>query len=204
MGAPESFGPVVYSYSRARAIDDGVLVDVTPTAKEAGIRLHTVVSRTVWDCCVEVPSDESGPVVGQDERGRLWDGVNLTASWIHLVQLAGISAERVDFSANVRGADHRLRTARLYAHVGHGDSGEPVLTIMEDGEDRAGVTPRGSGVAEYHPTHKPVRTDPYDSEEPSTECENCDAEGDRPEVADPCPNVGPAPAAAEPADGRAA
>ncbi len=30
------FGPVVSSYSRAQAIDDGVLVDVTSTAREAG------------------------------------------------------------------------------------------------------------------------------------------------------------------------
>jgi type I site-specific restriction endonuclease len=30
------FGEVIYSYTRAQAIEDGVLVDVTDMAKEAG------------------------------------------------------------------------------------------------------------------------------------------------------------------------
>jgi len=32
----DTFGPVIFSYSRAQAIEDGVLVDVTETAKEGG------------------------------------------------------------------------------------------------------------------------------------------------------------------------
>lgn len=33
-----TFGPVVFSYTRAQAIEDGVLVDVSEMAKEAGIK----------------------------------------------------------------------------------------------------------------------------------------------------------------------
>jgi len=32
------FGPVIYAYTRAQAIEDGVLVDVSKMAKEAGIK----------------------------------------------------------------------------------------------------------------------------------------------------------------------
>ena len=32
------FGEVVYSYSRAQALADGVLIDVSDTAREAGFR----------------------------------------------------------------------------------------------------------------------------------------------------------------------
>ena len=35
---------VVYAYSREQAIADGVLVDVTETAKAIGFKLHTVVT----------------------------------------------------------------------------------------------------------------------------------------------------------------
>ena len=34
----EPFGPVIYSYTRAQAVADGVQVDVTKTAQEAGIK----------------------------------------------------------------------------------------------------------------------------------------------------------------------
>lgn len=63
------FGPVISAYSRAQAIEDGVLVDVTATAKEAGYRWPVALSRTVWAQYVEVPKG----VQCQDEAGRLWD-----------------------------------------------------------------------------------------------------------------------------------
>ena len=65
------FGEVIYSYTRAQAIADGVQVEVTKTAQEAGIRFPVFLTRTVFDAYVTVPPD----VTGQDEAGRLWDVV---------------------------------------------------------------------------------------------------------------------------------
>src|ERR1035438_9146135 len=65
------FGPVIYSYTRAQAVADGVQVDVTKTAQEAGIKFPVFLTRTVFEACVAVPPD----VAGQDEAGRLWDVV---------------------------------------------------------------------------------------------------------------------------------
>ena len=63
------FGPVIYSYTRAQAVADGVQVEVTKTAQEAGIKFPVFLTRTVFDSFVTVPEG----VTGQDEAGRLWD-----------------------------------------------------------------------------------------------------------------------------------
>jgi hypothetical protein len=60
---------IVYSYTRAQAIADGVQVEVTKIAHEAGIRFPVFITRTAFDAYVTVPPD----VTGQDEAGRLWD-----------------------------------------------------------------------------------------------------------------------------------
>jgi len=54
------FGDVVFRYTRAQAIEDGVLVDVTPTARECGFRLPVAVTQGVWCDCVAVPPQSRG------------------------------------------------------------------------------------------------------------------------------------------------
>ena len=39
------FGPVIYAYTRAQAVADGVQVEVTKTAKEAGISFPVFLTR---------------------------------------------------------------------------------------------------------------------------------------------------------------
>ena len=68
------FGEVIYSYTRAQAVADGVQVEVSKVAAEAGIRFPVFLTRTVFDAFVTVPPD----VTGQDEAGRLWDVVWMT------------------------------------------------------------------------------------------------------------------------------
>src|ERR1035441_3833715 len=70
----EHFGPVIYAYSRAQAVADGVQIEVTKTAQEAGIRFPVFLTRAVYDAYVTVPTG----VTGQDEAGRLWDVVWMT------------------------------------------------------------------------------------------------------------------------------
>ena len=69
-----AFGPVIYAYTRAQAVADGVQVEVTKTAQEAGIKFPVFLTRTVFDSFVTVPQS----VTGQDEAGRLWYLVWLT------------------------------------------------------------------------------------------------------------------------------
>jgi len=126
------FGDVISEYSRAQAIEDGVLVDVSETAREAGIRFPVALTRAVWVSCVEVPTDAKGrPVPCQDERGRLWDVVFMTRFAISLSP-AGRTQIAVKLRVRQR-AGHRLVT--LKAVCGPGDDAAPVITIMLPEED---------------------------------------------------------------------
>jgi Family of unknown function (DUF6573) len=44
----------VHLYTRADAIADGVLIDVSAVAREAGIRYPVALTRAVWERCVTV------------------------------------------------------------------------------------------------------------------------------------------------------
>ena len=48
---------LIYSYTRKQAIEDGVLVDVSSTAQEAGINFPVALTSTVWEIYV-VPSEK--------------------------------------------------------------------------------------------------------------------------------------------------
>ena len=67
------FGPVIHSYSRQNALEDGVLVDVSETAQEAGFSIPVAVTHAVWNQYIEWTSDDSDRQTYQDQSGRLWD-----------------------------------------------------------------------------------------------------------------------------------
>ncbi len=124
----EVFGPVISSYSRAQAIEDGVLVDVSETASEAGITFPVAVTSAVWAKYVEVPDD----VQCQDEAGRLWDIL-----WMFRCGAKVSGGSILSFGVHVRN-DNRERTPplrQLKAMCGPGDDAEPVITIMLPEED---------------------------------------------------------------------
>src|SRR5262245_50608957 len=109
---------LIYRYTRADALRDGVLIDVSETATEAGFRYPVAVTRAVWARCVAVPTG----VACQDAAGRLWDVVYLLAYAIR----RGGSGVEVRFGVHVRN-DNRERTpplVRLKALCGPGDRGE--------------------------------------------------------------------------------
>jgi hypothetical protein len=120
---------LIYGYSRKQAIEDGVLVDVTTTAKEAGFRFPVALTRAVWERCVTVPAG----VHSQDEAGRLWDILWM----LHVAIKQGKGGPEVRFAVHVR-SDNKERTpplVRLKALCSPGDEGEPVITIMMPDED---------------------------------------------------------------------
>jgi hypothetical protein len=57
---------LIHRYTRADAIRDGVLIDVSTVAREAGIRYPVALIAAAWAKCVAVPPG----VLGQDESGR--------------------------------------------------------------------------------------------------------------------------------------
>jgi hypothetical protein len=65
---------LIYRYSRADALRDGVLIDVSETAQEADIRWPVALTRAVWERCVSVPPG----VACQDEAG----GSGMSPGWL--------------------------------------------------------------------------------------------------------------------------
>ncbi len=118
---------LVYGYSRAQAIEDGVLVDVSQLARQAGIRYPVAVSQALWGEWI-VP-DARARSFGQSEQGRLWDVLTLLA-WAARKASGGDLRFSVTF---VRGAGRR-HLVRVKALCGPGDGGAPVLTLMLVGE----------------------------------------------------------------------
>jgi hypothetical protein len=119
---------IVCSCSRARAIRDGVLIDVTETAREAGLGHPTAITASVWADYVRVPEG----VIGQDEAGRLWDILWMCRCGI--LHSREVEAELL-FRLHVRNDDRRAALVTLKAVCGPGDGLEPVITIMLPNED---------------------------------------------------------------------
>ncbi len=115
---------IISSYSRAQAIADGVLVDVTEAAREAGFVHPVAMTAEAFGTCVSLPEN---PPPGQDEKGRLWDVLQML---LVAVRAARNGRDRVDFSVRVDG-----QTVKMYATCGPGDDARPVLTIMMPWED---------------------------------------------------------------------
>ena len=123
------FGEVVFTYSRQQAIADGVLIDVTETAKEAGFQYATAVTFNAWNKCVAWNNDNEKAY--QDESGRLWDILYMAS--LTAVHSSGNTILFDVYSIPSGQTEAVLTTLKLVA--GPGDSAEPVLTIMLPEED---------------------------------------------------------------------
>jgi len=114
---------LIFAYTRSQAIDDGFLVDVTETAKEAGIKYPVALTRAVWCQYVEVPEGVSG----QDEAGRLWDVLFMLATVIRRSRERG---QRLYYQLYVRNGSGWPTHVTLKALCGPGDDGGPCITVM--------------------------------------------------------------------------
>ncbi len=129
------FGEIIFSYSRAQAIEDGVLIDAGAMAKEAGFRVPFALTIAVWDDCVAWSDRDSQEQVHQDQCGRLWDLLFMAAHGIRTSRACG---DRLLFELYRVPRDGQSTAAEgttLKLIVGPGDGGEPVMTIMEPDED---------------------------------------------------------------------
>ena len=127
----ESIDPlVIFSYTRAQAIADGVLVDVSELAKEAGFKYPIALTSAAWADCVTVPEGADD----QDEIGRLWDVLNVLRFTVQ-GQAGWRDQADVRFTVSVRTGEVTSEDVQLKALCGPGDNAEPVITIMLPDED---------------------------------------------------------------------
>jgi hypothetical protein len=120
-------GMIVSRYTRKEAIEDGVLVDVSETAKEAGFIVPVALTQAAFEEVVRVPDDVSW----QCEAGRLWD----------VFTMLRVCCKRKDesqtrhFSVLVQNDEQGAKPVPLKVVLGPGDAGEPTLTVLLPGED---------------------------------------------------------------------
>jgi len=124
------FGGMIFTYTRAQALADGVQVDVSTTAREAGIKFPVFITRTAFDAYVSVPAG----LTGQDEAGRLWDIV-----W--MLRFAIIRSRpgiyRIPVALYVRNDNRAAKLVKLIATCSplDIDKPEPAITVMMPDED---------------------------------------------------------------------
>jgi hypothetical protein len=129
------FGNVISTYTRAQAIEDGVLIDAGAMARDAGFRWPVAITSATWADCVAWTEDDSRQQIYQDESGRCWDLLFMAS---HAVRTSKDSGDRLLFqlcrvSRDGHSTEAVLVTLKLI--VGPGDAGEPVITILLPNED---------------------------------------------------------------------
>jgi len=119
---------VIHTYTRAHAILDGVLVDVSEIAKEAGFKWPVAITAGVWATINDIPPKLEGI---QDVEGRLWD----------VIWMASLAVRRggtlTHYSLLMDRNENGRRVKKLWLKLvsGPGDNFEPVITIMLPNED---------------------------------------------------------------------
>lgn len=115
---------LIHAYTRAQALEDGVLVDLSALAREAGFRFPLAVTQGVWSV-IEPGRDLMKE--GQSSIGRAWDLLNVLRAGLRAAQ----GGREVSFAPYfLREPGQPPHQVTMRAVSGPGDDGEPVITVM--------------------------------------------------------------------------
>ena len=137
------WGEPIYAYTRAQAIADGVLVDLTSATDDqaqllchqAGFKVPVAITRSAWAKTIEAggtwrkagDGEDLELKGGQSLTGRLWD----VLSMLRVASGQAGDTDRVHFRVLVDvDGDGRHELVKLWALCGPGDDAMPVITIM--------------------------------------------------------------------------
>lgn len=117
------FGPVISSYTRAQAIEDGVLADLSSLfpADTKIYKYPVACTSAVWDL-IEKASHKDRSNAG----GIVWDICYMSAKF---------PVRKIDESTMLFRVTIGRKTHTLKVNCGPGDKAEPVMTIMLELED---------------------------------------------------------------------
>jgi hypothetical protein len=136
---------LISAYTRAQAIADGALVDLTDATDAAGrlspFRYPVAMTAAAFSQVIAVGGEWRRNAAGeenlalpgcQDFAGRVWD-----LFWMLVCAIRRAPAgDTVRFAVSVlTDGVHTRETVHLQSVCGPGDGGEPVLTIMLPEED---------------------------------------------------------------------
>ena len=122
-----TFGEAIHTYSRAQALADGSLRDITEFAREYGFKYPVHVALYAWADAIAWEHDDAS----QDETGRAWDVLTMARLAIRAAIRRGHSVGPVPFTVvRITAPDkHKPQPITLEIELGPGDKAEPVFTI---------------------------------------------------------------------------
>lgn len=117
-------GDLIYSYTRAQAIEDGFLVDLSDNDVIRGHwKYPFACTVAVWGAIEEALQD------GHSDLNGILHDISVLAKYA-IRQPGSNKTGRVQFTVRIGRAYKRLDL-----HIGPGDTAEPVLTLMYPHED---------------------------------------------------------------------
>lgn len=112
---------LIHTYTRAQAVEDRALIDVSKLAKEAGFKLPVAITAEVENVLHDIPHKYSY----QDYTGRLWDLLSMGVMEIRKSRGKGDEIRYKIICHHAR--DEEYLHLRMSIHGG--DNFEPVITI---------------------------------------------------------------------------
>lgn len=106
---------IIHSYGREQAVEDGVLIDVTDMARQAGITYPVAVTDHLWARYIDCG----------DTTGRLWDVL-----WLFRIEALHKDTDTIYFNVSFTNGHGESELVKLMAVCSPGDLLEPVVTIM--------------------------------------------------------------------------
>ena len=122
---------VIYKYTRAEAIEDGVLIDqpLTGLAHQYGINFHCAMSQALY-ALIKPPG--TGEEVTKEIEWRMWDMLTMFRDAVWYDQN---KSHQLTFVFGLTKRPGQFEEITVKAVCGPGDDETPVLTFMLPDED---------------------------------------------------------------------
>jgi len=108
--------PIINMYTRKQAIEDGILIDVSSTARDAGIVYPVAITHNLWHSYIDK---------FDNAKSRLWEVL-----WIFRLKILSQDTNSISFNVSFSMPNKEPELVELMAICGPGDDLEPVITIM--------------------------------------------------------------------------
>ena len=126
---------IISVYTRAQALADGFLIDVSHMPKEAGFTVPVAVTNAVWERCIFWTDEDTERQTIQHTNGRLWDVLSMLRLAIACTKVKAVSLCCKLSIIPPDGRSRKPKATILKSVMSGGDKGEPVITIMLPEED---------------------------------------------------------------------
>lgn len=120
---------IIFKYTRAQALEDCVLIDISALAAERGFRVPVAVTSELYHEYL-VPSEEAKDL-GQTLDGRIYDMLTIFFFEIRKDSHRNPMKIRVSFLMG----EKDVQSPILKCVIDGGDDGKPVITIMLKNQD---------------------------------------------------------------------